>query len=165
MDDKSGGWAILYGSNPVTSNSLNLAVDEDQAKDSERSHTTEQVAYIVFDTAGAYHAAPALASVKLQIPPVSVLLEPYPCPANPETWIPFRLNEADRVTVSIHDIAGRLVRTLDLGYLNPGIYSGKDKAAYWDGRNEAGEQISSGIYFCVMQAGKFRAAKKMIISR
>jgi len=49
MDGANGGWAVLYGANPVTTASLSLAIDEDQAKDSERRHTTEQVGYIVFE--------------------------------------------------------------------------------------------------------------------
>ena len=52
MDGANGGWAILYGANPVTSGKLNLAIDEDQSADSERAHTSEQVAYIVFENSG-----------------------------------------------------------------------------------------------------------------
>ena len=48
MDGGDGGWAVLYGNNPVTNNSLTFAIDEDQVADAERSHTTEQVGYIVF---------------------------------------------------------------------------------------------------------------------
>ena len=48
MDDGDGGWAILYGDNPVTNNSLNLAIEEDWYRDAERRHETEQVGYIVF---------------------------------------------------------------------------------------------------------------------
>ena len=51
MDGGDGGFPILYGSNPVTSNALQLAIDEDGVSNSERSHTTEQVAFIVFGTA------------------------------------------------------------------------------------------------------------------
>ncbi|MCP4265962.1 MAG: DNRLRE domain-containing protein [Candidatus Brocadiaceae bacterium] len=50
MDGGNGGWAVLYGSNPVSSNTLRLAIDEDVAADTERNHTTEQVAYIVFES-------------------------------------------------------------------------------------------------------------------
>ncbi|MFT6000096.1 MAG: hypothetical protein ACI81P_002556, partial [Neolewinella sp.] len=50
MDGKNGGWPVLYGSNPFISSQLRLAFDEDVAKDSERSHTTEQVAYLAFGT-------------------------------------------------------------------------------------------------------------------
>ena len=49
MDDNSGSWPLLYGSNPVSDTTLQLAVDEDQIKDAERNHMTEQVAYIVFE--------------------------------------------------------------------------------------------------------------------
>jgi len=48
MDGGDGGWPVLYGGNPFTSSQLVLAFDEDQAGDSERSHTTEQVAYLAF---------------------------------------------------------------------------------------------------------------------
>jgi hypothetical protein len=49
MDDTNGGWAILYGANPILAGGLNLAIDEDWAWDTERSHSTEQVMYIVFE--------------------------------------------------------------------------------------------------------------------
>jgi hypothetical protein len=48
MNGSNGGWPILYGSNPVSSTSITLAFDEDQIKDSERDHITEEVGYIVF---------------------------------------------------------------------------------------------------------------------
>jgi len=46
-----------------------------------------------------------------------------------------------------------------------GEYFAIDKAAYWDGRNEAGEEVASGIYFYTIQAGDFKAIKKMVIQR
>jgi uncharacterized protein YjdB len=49
MDGGNGGWAILHGDNPISNTFLNLAIDEDQAIDNERRHTTEQVGYIVFE--------------------------------------------------------------------------------------------------------------------
>jgi hypothetical protein len=49
MDGGDGGWAVLYGTNPVTSDWLYLAIEEDWVWDSERRHTTEQVGYIVFE--------------------------------------------------------------------------------------------------------------------
>jgi hypothetical protein len=49
MDGGNGGWPILYGANPVSATNLALSYDEDQAKDSERAHTTEQVAYLVIN--------------------------------------------------------------------------------------------------------------------
>lgn len=50
MDGGNGGWAFLYGANAVTTNALFLAVDEDQANDAERKHTSEQAGYVVFGT-------------------------------------------------------------------------------------------------------------------
>ncbi len=52
MDGGNGGWAILYGDTPVSGGNLEIAIDEDQMRDSERNHTTEQVAYIVFEQNG-----------------------------------------------------------------------------------------------------------------
>jgi hypothetical protein len=49
MDGGNGGWPILYGANPITASKLALAFDEGQTLDTERSHTTEQVAYIVLE--------------------------------------------------------------------------------------------------------------------
>jgi hypothetical protein len=51
MDGGNGGWALLYGANPVTASAINVAIDEDVVGDTERSHTGEQVAYIVFESA------------------------------------------------------------------------------------------------------------------
>ena len=91
------------------------------------------------------------------------LLQNHPNPFNPETWIPFQLSEANNVTIRIHNAVGHLVRTLDLGYKTSGPYVSRDRAAYWDGRNESGESVSSGIYFYLMEAGSFRAVRKMIV--
>lgn len=49
MNGTNGGWAVLYGPAPLTANRLDLTIDEDQIRDSERGHATEQVAYIVFE--------------------------------------------------------------------------------------------------------------------
>jgi flagellar hook assembly protein FlgD len=91
------------------------------------------------------------------------LLQNYPNPFNPETWIPYQLATEDDVTVVIYDSGGQLVRTLELGSQPPGLYLTQEKAAYWDGRSDTGEWVSSGTYFYHLQAGSYSAAKKMII--
>jgi hypothetical protein len=58
-----------------------------------------------------------------------------------------------------------LVRELNLGHKPAGLYAGRDRTAYWDGRNEVGELVSSGIYFYTIQAGGFTATKKMVIAK
>ena len=166
MDGFHGSWSLLHGSSPVTSSSLSLLVDEDQCRDLERSHTTEQVAYIVFDTPVV--AAPQLlaeAGLDSQTPLVSALLQNYPNPFNPETWIPYQLKEDTDVQIRIYTATGRLVRTLDLGSKLTGAYISRERAAYWDGSNEVGEQVSSGVYFYHIQAGKFLAVRKMLVLR
>jgi protocatechuate 3,4-dioxygenase beta subunit len=95
--------------------------------------------------------------------PQWVLLDNFPNPFNPETWIPYAIKDAVDVNIMIHDVSGRLVKTLSLGYRNPGYYTNKDKAAYWDGRNEAGEQVSSGLYFYTIKAGEYTATRKMLM--
>jgi len=95
----------------------------------------------------------------------SLLLPSFPNPSNPETWIPFQLEKASEVTIHIYNQSGQLVRTLRLGRKKAGYYLSKDKAAYWDGRNSNGEQVSSGTYFYTMEAGEFKVARKMVIVR
>ena len=91
------------------------------------------------------------------------LLPNYPNPFNPETWIPFRLAEDANVTLAIYDVDGRIVRRLDIGYSRAGIYEGRDKAIYWDGRNDLGESIASGVYFYHLMAGEYSATRRMAI--
>jgi thermitase len=95
----------------------------------------------------------------------TALGDAYPNPCNPDVWIPFTLSKAENVVVKIYSADGLLVRTLNLGQKLPGHYLASEKAAYWDGRNEANEQVSSGLYFYTIQAGDFIATKKMIIQR
>ena len=98
-------------------------------------------------------------------PQETALLANYPNPFNPETWIPYQLATPAEITVSIHATDGRLVRTLALGQLPAGVYQDKDRAAYWDGKNEQGESVASGVYFYTLKAGDFSATKKMLIRK
>jgi len=92
------------------------------------------------------------------------LLQNYPNPFNPETWIPFKLAQNAPVTISIYDTRGQLIRSIVLGNRNAGIYTTKDKAAYWDGRDSLGQKIAGGIYYYTLQAGnKYKATRKMLI--
>lgn len=99
------------------------------------------------------------------IPERSILLQNYPNPFNPETWIPYHLRDANPVLIRIHSSTGQVIRTLELGYRDAGIYASRSKAAYWDGRNESGEEAASGIYFYSISAGEFSATRKMIVRK
>ena len=97
------------------------------------------------------------------IPEKTVLLANYPNPFNPETWIPYQLAGPASVTVSIYSVDGQLTRTLELGHQTAGLYQDRNRAAYWDGKNESGEAVASGIYFYMLKAGEFSATRKMLI--
>lgn len=91
------------------------------------------------------------------------LLQNFPNPFNPETWIPYQLKEASDVTIRIFDLSGKIVRTLFLGEKPADFYVTKDSAAYWDGRNDFGERVASGVYFYQLHAGENSAMRKMLI--
>ena len=91
------------------------------------------------------------------------LLANYPNPFNPETWIPYQLAADTDVEIRIYDARGSLVRSLELGHQRAGIYTGRGRAAYWDGRNDIGERVASGIYFYQLQAGNLSLLRKMVI--
>lgn len=102
------------------------------------------------------------ASLKL-LPKNTALLQNYPNPFNPDTWIPYKLAKSADVVIRIYSINGHLVRTLVLGKKETGHYVVKETAAYWNGRNDSGESVSSGVYFYQMKAGNFVATRKMVI--
>jgi hypothetical protein len=91
------------------------------------------------------------------------LLANFPNPFNPETWIPFELAEESDVTVRIYGMDGALVRALDLGRMRQGVYMKRGEAAYWDGRNAAGEPVASGVYIYELAAGDYRAMRRMVL--
>jgi flagellar hook assembly protein FlgD len=96
-------------------------------------------------------------------PAKTALFQNYPNPFNPETWIPFALAENAKVGIQIYDLTGRLVRNLHLGGLEAGSYMNKGKAVYWDGRNEQGEKVASGVYIYQMVADKKTFTRRMVI--
>lgn len=95
----------------------------------------------------------------------TVLLPNYPNPFNPETWLPYRLAAPADVTVTIYAANGTLVKTLQLGHQPAGTYESRARAAYWNGKNEYGEPVASGLYFYSLTAGEFTATRKMLIRK
>ena len=98
-----------------------------------------------------------------QIPKEYRLLQNFPNPFKPDTWLPYQLPDSVDVVIEIYNIKGYLVRQLNLGSKEAGYYVTRDKAARWDGRNYCGEKIASGVYFYKLQAGKFNAIRRMVI--
>ena len=99
------------------------------------------------------------------LPNETTLLPNYPNPFNPETWIPYQLAAAADVTLTLYDVRGVMVRQLALGHRALGFYQSRARAAHWDGRNELGEKVSSGLYFYTFTAGDFTATRKLLIRK
>jgi len=98
-------------------------------------------------------------AVKVKVTGPSVSLgQNSPNPFNPTTTISFTLPERELVTLSIYDAAGKLVRTL----VNEVRAYGKNQVT-WDGRDNAGVAVGSGVYFYRLAAGKFSESKKMVM--
>ncbi|MBM3238713.1 T9SS type A sorting domain-containing protein [Candidatus Poribacteria bacterium] len=100
---------------------------------------------------------------QLFIPTKSLLGQNYPNPFNPETWIPYQLASDSPVLICIHNTRGQVIRTLNIGNQKAGIYMTKSKAAYWDGRDNSGEKVASGVYFYTLQTDEFSATRKLTI--
>ena len=96
-------------------------------------------------------------------PEKTLLLANYPNPFNPETWIPYELATDTDVRLTIYNTQGVVIRTLQFGHQSAGYYTGRDRAAYWDGRNALGEQVASGLYFYQLETDEMSLMRKMVI--
>ena len=107
-----------------------------------------------------------LEQFRLLLKPITTALLPnYPNPFNPETWIPYQLSEPSEVSIQIYSTDGTLIRNLAIGQQSTGSYLQRNRAMYWDGKNEIGEYVASGIYFYTLTAGRYSATRKMIIRK
>ena len=97
------------------------------------------------------------------VPKETRLYPNFPNPFNPETWIPYQLAEASEVYISIYDVKGQPVRELSIGFRTAGIYTSQSEAVYWNGRNDIGELVASGIYFYTLRAGDFSDTRRLLI--
>jgi len=104
-----------------------------------------------------------IVKIGTQLPPRTRLMQNFPNPFNPETWIPYELAESADVTIRIYDAQGRLVRAMEFGHQPAGSYMDQQTAAYWDGKNSAGERVSAGVYFYSLSANDYHTTRKMVI--
>jgi hypothetical protein len=88
------------------------------------------------------------------------LMSPWPNPFNPSTSIPFELADGGHVALEIFDVSGRLVRTVCCGTYPAGVHT-----ALWDGRDNAGREAASGVYFCRLTAGLYAATSRLVLLR
>ncbi len=95
-----------------------------------------------------------------EIPVTTTLLGNYPNPFNPSTTFRYALAEPGLVSLKIYNMLGQLVRTVVDAHQVEGYYE-----AIWDGRNETGAAVASGIYVYRMIAGSFVETKRMLLLR
>ena len=136
---------------------LNWSVD---GVDGQSADTT---ATVIMDHTPASHVAIAVYDTLLTAigrdTPLALELHPNrPNPFNPTTTIPFGVPEDMEVEIVLFDVAGRLVRTLQRGRMNPGFHE-----VSWDGRDSAGEVVGSGVYLCRLRAGSTVITRKMVL--
>jgi hypothetical protein len=94
----------------------------------------------------------------METPKTFSLKQNYPNPFNPTTAIHFELPKPANVRLNVYNIQGQLVRTLVNGHSTAGRYQ-----VIWDGRNDRGQTVSSGVYIYRIQAGDFVKTRKMML--
>jgi len=67
--------------------------------------------------------------------------------------------------LTIYNMRGVVVRKLAMGHKHAGFYTSRSRAAHWDGRNNIGEKVATGVYFVTIRAGKFTETRKMLIRK
>ena len=117
------------------------------------------------DAISGYNGPALTAQVSVTASRENALGANFPNPFNPETWIPYQLAKPTEVTITIYAVNGTLVRRLAIGHQPAGLYQNRSRAAHWDGKNEFGEKVASGLYFYTLTAGDFTATRKMLIRK
>ncbi len=95
-----------------------------------------------------------------QLPAEFKLFDNYPNPFNPKTAISYQLVANSFVTLRVYDVLGRAIKTLDNGVKEPGVHS-----VQWNGTNDRGEAVSSGVYLYQLRAGNSVMTRKMILAK
>ena len=90
--------------------------------------------------------------------PVTALLGAYPNPFNPSTSIQYCVSGTSRVKMTLYDVAGRRVRAL----LDK-VHDGGSYSVSWDGRDDSGRRVASGVYFCRMDTGLYSATRRLVL--
>ena len=159
---------VSFGKNPGASGDGILASVELEAQ-AECNISPNLSSVVITDKMG--NALPfvhdRVFSIKVVPPPpkTSALLPNYPNPFNPETWMPYQLAEGGEIEISIYAMSGKLIQTIYIGYKEAGYYHSKADAAYWDGKNQTGEKVASGMYFYHLKVGNFSTTRKLLLAK
>ena len=138
---------------------IDLEFDGDMDADGTLTFTVGSGAIANYNGPALTAELPVIASKEFALAPN------FPNPFNPETWIPYQLASDADVTLTIYASDGQLVRRLGLGHQTAGTYYSHSRAAYWDGKNDFGESVASGVYFYTLAAGDFSATRRMLIRK
>lgn len=169
------GWEVFRSMDNVTFEQVGELVLGEGTSDELRSYTFSDgqlpVAEVLYyylnqvdldgtaSRSGVIEVALSGSGTQQALPVANALWQNYPNPFNPETTIGFDLTQPSVVRLTIHDVAGQVVRTVVDGQaLSAGHYN-----SVWDGRDESGMRVSSGAYFCVLRAGDFTSMRKMVL--
>ena len=93
----------------------------------------------------------------------TALLPNFPNPFNPETWIPYHLGTDADVVMNIYDARGDMVRQFHLGFQPAGTYETRSRAVYWDGTNDFGQTVATGVYFYTLTTNDYSQTRKATI--
>ena len=93
------------------------------------------------------------------------LMQNFPNPFNPETWIPYYLAEAASITVRIYTVKGELIRSINVGKKAAGAYTSRQRAVYWNGKDDTGQSVGSGVYFYQLLADDFSETRRMVVMK
>lgn len=150
--DNEGG----YGNNHIEN------LDDSQAETYLRSQfgSIDPLFYDAWDFENGQPAT-GIAGEGDNLPKVYALHQNYPNPFNPETTIPYALPKAGKVTLTVFNVLGQKVHTL----INGVNATAGNHLFKWNGLDDAGNRVASGVYFYKLEAGNFVSVKKMILMK
>ena len=126
--------------------------------DNRSNKFSAQIQYRFMDSSGNIFAS-GTENINLDLLPEKFLVhDNYPNPFNPITTIQYELPNYSNVKVTLFDITGRTIKEIKFGEMAPGRH-----AYVWDGTNDVGNLVSTGIYFFQINAGSNTAIKKMLL--
>ena len=94
------------------------------------------------------------------LPPRLLIDQNYPNPFNPTTWIPFYMPKAGAMSMKVYNVKGELVRVLKEQWMSEGAHS-----VVWNGTDQRGRPVASGLYFCILRAGGRAESRKLVLLR
>jgi hypothetical protein len=140
----------MAGVTPLPSGSVAAIMVRMKSRESRLSFSTDAMLNESQQSLGAVEIA--------AVPTVFALAQNYPNPFNPSTTIKYQIATDANVTLDVYNLQGQKIRALVAKEQKAGYYS-----VVWDGRNEAGQTVSSGLYLYRVQAGSFVATHKMLL--